>query len=193
MLWGETMGDNIEKKAKRVKLLKNVRDWSVTIVFALAVTFSIRSYALTRVDVDGTSMEATLENKDVMFEEKISMYLNNINRRDIITFRSMVEVGKNYIKRVIGLEGDVIELKDGKVFLNNLKLNEEYLKPDTITSEGSFLKNNEKYIVPKGSVFVMGDNRNNSSDGRDFGPVKLSDITGRVFVRVYPFSSFRTF
>lgn len=192
-LWGEVMGIDIEKKAKRVKLFKNVRDWTVTIVFALAVTFSIRSYALTRVDVDGPSMEATLENKDVMFEEKISLYINNINRGDIITFKSMVEIGKNYVKRVIGLEGDQIEIKDGKVYLNDLKLSEDYLKPNTFTDPGEFLKNNEKYIVPKGFVFVMGDNRNQSFDGREFGPVKTSDITGRVFVRVYPFNSFRTF
>lgn len=172
---------------------KLVKDWIIPIAIALVLASTVKGYALTRVDVDGPSMCSTLQNKDVMFEEKISKYTNDIKRGNIITFNSHDPIRPSYIKRVIGLEGDVIEIKEGKVYLNDKELRENYLNPGTTTNEGDFLKINTKYTVPKDTVFVMGDNRAVSEDSRYFGPVKLKDIQGRVFLRVYPFNTIKTF
>lgn len=181
------------KKIKKITVKKVTKDWIIPIAFAIALASTVRGYALARVNVDGPSMNSTLQNNDVMFEEKISLYTHDIKRGDIITFNSHDPLAPSYIKRVIGLAGDIIEIKDEKVYLNNKELKEDYLSTGTITEGGDFLKENVAYTVPKDSIFVMGDNRIVSKDSRYIGPVKLSDIQGKVFVRVYPFNSFKIF
>lgn len=186
-------GDKELNASKRKKVLKEIREWTVAVVFAAILATAIRTYAITRVDVDGTSMATTLENKDVMFQEKISLYFHDIKRGNIITFNSRDEKQRPYIKRVIGLAGDQIELKNGRVFLNGKELKEGYLPQGTETYGGDFLKDNTIYTVPEGHIFVMGDNRKVSYDSRFFGAVKLSDIEGHVFVRAYPLNEFKVF
>jgi signal peptidase I len=184
----------INKNIINKKTLKKVtKDWIVPLAIGLVLATSVRTYALTRVDVNGISMATTLENKDVMFEEKISLYMDNVKRGDIITFNSHDVEMPSYIKRVIGLAGDQIEIINGKVYLNGSELNEDYLPAKTLTFGDDFLQSNTKYTVPAGDVFVMGDNRKNSSDSRYFGPVKQKDIQGKVFIRVFPISSFKLF
>lgn len=187
--------NNSEGKAqpKEISIRKITKDWVLPLALAFVMATTIRSYALARVDVDGPSMNATLQNKDVMFEEKISLFTNSIKRGDIVTFYSHDKERPSYIKRVIGLAGDTIELKEGKIYLNGTELNEPYLTKDTVTEGGTFLDDNVKYTVPKDSYFVFGDNREVSEDSRYFGPVKAKDIQGRVFVRIFPFKSMRTF
>jgi signal peptidase I len=179
----------IDKKTVK----KITKDWVIPLAIGLVLATSVRTYALTRVDVNGISMATTLENKDIMFEEKISLYTDNIKHGDIITFDSHDKEMPSYIKRVIGLAGDQIEIINGKVYLNGSKLEENYLAAKTLTFGDDFLQNNTKYTVPAGQVFVMGDNRRDSSDSRYFGPVKIKDIQGKVFVRVFPFHSFKLF
>lgn len=187
------MEDLNKKKSMKNEIKKITKDWIIPVAFAIVLASTVRGYALTRVDVDGPSMFSTLHDKDVMFEEKISLYTHDIKRGNIVTFNSHDPLRPSYIKRVIGLEGDQIEIKDGKVYLNNKELDETYLSSGTTTQGGDFLKEDTKYIVPKDNIFVMGDNRGVSEDSRYFGPVKMKDVQGKVFVRVYPFNSIKTF
>ena len=93
---------------------------------------------------------------------------------------------KSFIKRVIALEGDHVEIKDGKVFVNGKEKKEEYLQPDVVTESKVFTD----FIVPKGYMFCMGDNRGRSSDCREFGCIPLDKLEGIVVLRFWPFNVF---
>lgn len=187
--------NNLDDNTKKSKLSirKVTKEWVLPLAVAFAMATTIRTYALSRVDVDGPSMCATLQNKDIMFEEKISMLTSGLKRGDIVTFYSHDKERPSYIKRIIGMAGDTVEIKNGKVYLNDNELKETYLGSSTTTEGGTFLAENVKYTVPQGTYFVMGDNREVSEDSRYFGPVKAKDVQGRVFVRVFPFNTMRTF
>lgn len=102
----------------------------------------------------------------------------------------ILEINKTcYIKRIIGVEGDHIEIKDGKVYLNGEELQEEYLDEGVETNMGTYGVYSD-IVVPEGYVFVMGDNRSHSTDSRCFGCIPVSKITGKVWIRFWPFSKF---
>jgi signal peptidase I len=176
-----------------VSIAKQIKDYAIAIISAILIAMVLRNYVITRADVDGSSMEATLSNKDVIFVEKLSLLTNNFKRGEIIIFNSKNTNGDIYVKRVIGVEGDEIQLKDGKVILNGTELVEDYVTPNNQTYPGSFLTKDKVYKVEKGYVFVLGDNREHSKDSREIGPVNIEDIKGHTIVRVYPFNKFRFF
>lgn len=102
-----------------------------------------------------------------------------------------LEIGKeSYIKRVIGLPGDHIEIKDGKVYINDAELDEPYLQPDVTTNVE--LNQYHDLVVPENCVFVMGDNRDHSTDSRAFGCIPLDKIEGKVWIRFWPLNLFGT-
>lgn len=102
-----------------------------------------------------------------------------------------LEIGKeSYIKRVIGLPGDHIEIKDGKVYINDAELDEPYLQADVTTNVGP--NQYQDLVVPENCVFVMGDNRDHSTDSRAFGCIPLNKIEGKVWIRFWPLNLFGT-
>ena len=102
----------------------------------------------------------------------------------------VLEIGKiSYIKRIIGVAGDHIEIKDGKVYLNDEELEENYLDENVTTDLGTYGVYSD-IVVPEGYIFVMGDNRGHSTDSRCFGCVPISKIEGKVWIRFWPFSKF---
>jgi signal peptidase I len=103
-----------------------------------------------------------------------------------VVFHSPKNPDIEYIKRIIGLPGDTILVKNGDVFVNNRLLNEDYIAARTALWEGGFLKDSEPIVVPPESLFVMGDNRPRSSDSREFGPIPISSVIGQVFYRYFP-------
>lgn len=139
--------------------------------------------------VSGKSMNTTLNNKDYLVINKL-YYLNREPKRgDIIVFKSnLVDYegnNKDLIKRVIGLPGDKLKIKKGKVYINN----EEFYINNIYTS------GDVEIIVPKNKVFVMGDNREESVDSRnkEVGPINMDDVVGKVFCRLYPLENFKIF
>lgn len=170
-----------------------IRDYSISIIAAILIALVFRSYVFARADVEGQSMYSTLNDKDVIFVEKLSLITHSIKRGEIIIFNSNNSKGDIYVKRVVAVEGDVIEIKDGKVFVNDTELNEAYLDKDTFTSPGEFLADDRKYTLEKDHVFVLGDNRGNSIDSRILGPISIKDIKGHAIMRIYPFKSFKFF
>jgi signal peptidase I len=172
---------------------KQIRDYALSIIAAVVLALTFRTYVLARADVEGQSMYSTLHDKDVLFVEKISTLTHSYKRGQIIIFDSKNVNNDIYVKRVIGVEGDEVEVKNGKVYLNGQELKEDYLQPNIVTTPGPFLLKNGKYKVEKGYVFVLGDNRGDSVDSRMLGPISIKDIKGHAVVRVYPFNTIRTF
>ena len=170
-----------------------IKDYAVSIVAAVVIALAFRTYVFARADVDGLSMFSTLNNKDVLFVEKISTLTHSFKRGQIVIFDSENLDKDIYVKRIIGVPGDEIEIKNGKVYLNGSELQESYLDPDTVTNPGPILMKSGKFKVEEGYVFVLGDNRTDSIDSRMLGPISLKDIKGHAVIRVYPFDKIRTF
>lgn len=137
--------------------------------------------------VKGISMLPTLQDGNRLLIEKITPRLGNIRRGDIVTLNvpEFLESGKEtIIKRVVGLEGDTVEIRDdGKVYINGKPIVEDYINGSTTNKIASGYN---KITVPKGYVYVLGDNRHFSKDSRIIGPVSVGKIGGKVLVRIFP-------
>lgn len=166
---------------------KEIKEWLIAIVIALAIAFVIKGFVFDLIQVSGTSMVPTLHNGDRVAVEKLSLYTNNIKRDQIVILDSGDKEHTIYIKRVIGLPGENLEIKNGFVYINGKKLNEPYLKPGTFTS------GDIKITVPENTVFVLGDNREVSEDSRYIGPIPLNRLKGHAIFRLYPFNQIKTF
>lgn len=168
------------------KVKKEIFEWIK--VFALAIVFAfVITQFIKPTLVRGDSMYSTLEEGDYLIINRMSYKFGEPKRGDIIVFESDLQqddgTNKDLVKRVIGVSGDTIKIKDYKVYVNGKELNEPYIH-DEIT-EGDI-----DTVVPENSVFVLGDNREISLDSRyeQVGFINESDILGKVFVRLYPFN-----
>lgn len=168
--------------------LKEIKEWIVSIVIAAVIAFLIKGFVIDTMLVDGTSMLPNLHNRDRIIFEKISLYSHSIKRGQIIILNPP-EKPKSvyYVKRVIGLPGEKVEIKNGFVYINGQKLSEAYLASGTYTGDDM------KLTVPEGSVFVLGDNREVSEDSRIIGPIPIKNIKGHAILRIYPFDKITKF
>lgn len=137
-------------------------------------------------------MHPTFINKEYVLTNLFSIRFGDIKRGDVIVFKSPTDDEKDFIKRVIGLSGDEISIKDGFVYVNNEKLNESsYLDKNATTPAGSFLQEGRSVTVSQGSYFVLGDNRGASSDSREWGFVTKEKIIGKSFFVYWPMDGAR--
>lgn len=187
------MENNNNEVTSKYKIDKQIKEYAISIAVALVIALTLRCYVFARADVEGHSMDSTLNDKDIIFVEKVSLLTKSIKRGQIIIFDSNNSKEDIYVKRVIGVEGDEIEIKDGKVYLNGKVLDESYLDKNTYTNAGPFMERHKKYTVEKGHIFVLGDNRGNSLDSRTIGPISLKDVKGHTIFRLYPFDKMRVF
>jgi signal peptidase I len=168
---------------------KLVGEWVVIIALALGVALLVRHFVIQTFSIPTASMQPTLMVKDRLLVEKLSFQYREIRRSEIIVFHTPDTVRKandgkeqDFVKRVIGLPGDTVEINDNKVIVNGKVLNETYLPAGTVTTS----RNQKRWVVPVDAYFVMGDNRGNSFDSREWGTVSRPLIVGRVLFRVYP-------
>jgi|ADurb_H2B_02_Slu_FD_contig_101_10971_length_1459_multi_3_in_0_out_0_2 signal peptidase I len=162
---------------------KEIFEWIQTICIALIVAFVVRQFLFQPYKVQMGSMLPTLKENNLIIVNKLLYRFKKPNRGDIVVF---VPPGGDkqvyYVKRIIGLPGETIEVKEGSVYINNEKLKESYLQIETPGKASlQTLKPNE--------FFVMGDHRNNSLDSRDFGPIELKSISGRAILVFWPLQS----
>lgn len=151
-------------------------------VFVVVYVFLFRPY-----QVSGASMYPNFEDKEYILTSIISLRFEKPKRGDVIVFKAPDDNEKDFIKRVIGVPGDTIIIKDGDVYVNSQRLNQSaFLKNDVKTSDGKFLKEGKEVTVPPASYFVMGDNRTQSSDSREWGFIKEGDIIGKSFFVYLP-------
>lgn len=195
--------------AKR-KTTSAVREIIETLLLAFVIFVGVRALVL-NFRVDGMSMAPNLHNKEMLLVNRNAYFHFDLNRvlnvlpwedrqgkdvvylfhppqrGDIIVFNPPTVSDKPYIKRVLGLGGDTMEVKGGSLFVNGVKVDEPYIAPNITDCNQA---NCQPWTVPDGDIFVMGDNRRNSSDSRVFGVVKIDSIIGKAWLTYWPLSDF---
>jgi signal peptidase I len=167
-----------------------------TLVLTLLIFLVIQNFVAQPYRVQQQSMEHTLEPEQYVLVDKLTPHFGPYNRGDIVVFNppaswTQQADGTPYIKRVIGLAGDVVEIRDdGAVYVNNTKLNEPYLFAVSGQAQPTIASGQDRWIVPPGELFVMGDHREKSADSRAFGTVPVSAVIGRAWLRYWPFDTF---
>lgn len=162
-----------------------------TLVIAGAIFVVIYAFLFRPYQVNGRSMDPTFQNGEYVLTNLIETRFGSLSRGDIVVFNAPVDEEKDYIKRIIGLPGDRISIKDGNVFVNGQQIQQTFLPNDVRTNSGNFLGEGEETIVPENHYFVMGDNRSFSSDSREWGFVSKDELIGKSFVVYFPLDHFR--
>lgn len=189
------MGEAKQKKQaeeeQKTSLLREVIETIAYILVTMALVILIITYVGQRTVVNGDSMDNTLQDGQNLIMDKISYRFHDPNRFDIVIFPGPEEEGGDlFIKRVIGLPGETVQIIDGKVYINNEELTEDdYGITELISNPGSF---DEPYTLGEEEYFCLGDNRPVSYDSRypEVGPVDRSEIVGKVWIRIWPLSEF---
>lgn len=188
------------RSVARARFARALREWVVVLVIALSSAFLIRVFVLAQYFIDGPSMRTTLEPNDRVLVNKLSYRLHDVHRGDVVVFDRITLDGSqvqhdDLIKRVIGLEGEAVEIKKCVVFIDGRPLDEPYLNgPGSDATDPTSrcrIPQMDSVVVPEGTVFVMGDNRHDSFDSREFGPIDSDLIRGRAFVVIWPLGSWR--
>jgi signal peptidase I len=151
------------------------------IVISLAISIFIIVFLYQPVKVEGTSMMPGLADQERIFINKYAYRLGAIERGDVVVFKYPGDPSKNYIKRIVGVPGDRIQIYRGAVFVNGSRLEEPYV-PEPFRDQRSM----NDLVVPAGTYFVLGDHRNLSSDSRDFGVVERDAIFGKAVFAYWP-------
>ncbi|MBQ8117445.1 MAG: signal peptidase I [Lachnospiraceae bacterium] len=171
------------------KILNELLSTGLYLLVVLALTWLLITYVIQRTEVDGSSMEPTLQSGDNLFVDKISYRFRDPERFDIIVFPFRYKENTYYIKRIIGMPGETVRIDiDGNIYINDEKLDESYGKEVIhATNIGRAIN---AIQLGEDEYFVMGDNRNNSSDSRfeSVGNIKRKEIIGRAWVRIWPFN-----
>ena len=152
-----------------------------TVVLALVLFFAI-NFISARIRVDGSSMEPTFHNGDYVIVNRLTYQWGEIQRGDVVVFPYPLSPEEDYIKRVIGLPGDRVAIYGGNVYVNGQRIEEPYISSAPANDAA-------ETVVPEGYVYVLGDNRNASSDSRSWGPLEIEAILGKAVFRYYPFDS----
>jgi signal peptidase I len=181
-----------EDKGRVASRGRTVVEYIVLAVVAVAVALLIQAFLVKPYRIPSASMEDTLLIGDRVLVDRISWRFSQPERGDIVVFHPPFD-GPVLIKRIIGLPNDEISLRGGFVYINGQRLDEPYVRrvdgrpePSDPFSNGLPWSLQEPYKVPAGSYFVMGDNRTDSGDSREFGPIKRAQFVGRGFARYWP-------
>ncbi len=160
-------------------LVSTIKEILQTALISLGIFLVVYVFLVQPHRVQGISMETSFENGELLLTEKLSYRISRIERGDVIVFQAPVEQKVDFIKRVIGLPGENVQIKDEGVYINGDKLTEPYISKPT---EGTV-----NVTLGRDDIFVMGDNRTASSDSRSFGSIKKSTIRGKVWLVYWPF------
>jgi signal peptidase I len=168
-----------------------------TLILTLVIFFVIQTFVAQPYRVQQQSMEHTLEPDQYVLVDKLTPRFDTYKRGDIVVFTPpadwVQEDGTPFIKRVIGLGGDTVEIKDGNVLINGIKISEAYIyadgpgeppQPTNVQGDAS------RWVIAQGDLFLMGDHRQNSQDSRTFGEVPVGQVIGRAWLRYWPITVF---
>ena len=165
-----------------------------TLVLTVVIFFGIQAFVAQPYKVQQGSMENTLQPEQYVLVDKLSPHWDAYSYGDIVVFHPPLTWNQGsdvpFIKRIIGLPGDVIELQDGIVHVNGVALVEPYIfTDDSGTQQQSYPAPGgaSRFKVPDGELFLMGDHREDSADSRNFGPIEISKVVGRAWLRYWPF------
>ena len=174
------------RKKKSGGVLRELLGWIVYILIIVGLTYLIITYVGQRTRVSGSSMETTLSDGDNLIVDKISYRFQDPRRYDIIVFPYRYEANTYYIKRIIGLPGETVQVSGGAVYINGELLESDIYGLEPMTSAGEAA---DPITLGPDEYFVLGDNRNHSSDSRDpsVGVLHREELIGKAWVRIYPF------
>lgn len=187
----EEIEKNEEKTEQRTEKKKSwIRDLAeliITLIIVYAISMLIVTYVGQRTIVDGPSMQNTLQDGDNLIVNKIGYRFSDPERFDIIVFDYLYEENTEYIKRIIGLPGETVQIIDGTIYINGDELEENFGKEEMVNAGIAAVP----IELGEDEYFVLGDNRNHSKDSRDplVGKVKRSQIVGKAWIRIWPFGS----
>jgi signal peptidase I len=170
-----------QSEIRRFTWAFELRSWSRDILVALAIAMFIVVFVIQPVKVEGTSMQPHLADQERIFVNRFIYRFANIHRGDVVVFWYPKDHNKSFIKRVMGVPGDEVEIREGIVYVNGSLINEPYLNPE-YRDYRSF----PKVIVPFGQYFVLGDHRNCSNDSRIWGLVAQDLIYGKAIFSYWP-------
>ncbi|MCC5910238.1 MAG: signal peptidase I [Clostridiaceae bacterium] len=178
----------MEKVASKKVYYDTVKTIVVTIIFLVLLEFFVLGVAV----INGDSMNPTLNHADRLIYTKISYFINNIRRGDIVIFTppGHVESHDLFIKRVVAIEGDTYFIVEDTLYINDIAVEEDYICSE-IYQEKNYPYTEGK--VPPNKVFVLGDKRNNSQDSRRFCCIGIDQITGKALLRIWPLNELRFF
>jgi signal peptidase I len=172
------------------KIGRGIYELTETTTFAFAIFIVAYVFLFQPMEVQGASSYPTLKQGEKMFVEKVTPKLFGYNRGDFVVPESPTNPNVDLVKRVIGLPGEEIMIKNCGVYVNGSLLAEPYINSSICTKGGPYLPEGKEVTIPKGSYFLMGDNRNNSLDSRVFGYVDKNKIVGRALFRFWPIARF---
>lgn len=170
-------GDSLRHRPSGWQIL--ISETLETILLA-AVIWLVVNFATARFVVDGSSMEPNFHTGQLLIVNRLAYRFGTLERGDVIVFQYPNNTADDYIKRVIGLPGEKVTISDGKVYVNDVLLDEPYLGPNTILPYGG------EWVVPADNYFVMGDNRAHSSDSRSWGMLGKEFVIGKSWISYWP-------
>lgn len=191
--WSDNLNKIDEPKNDRFSFFEFLWDLIKTAIIVVVLAFVIKFFLIQPFIVDGSSMQPNFESNEYLLAEKVSYYLSSPKRGDVIIFHPPGQSNVNYIKRIIGMPGEKITIADNQIkiinaqYPNGFILAEPYIPHNfkTLTSE-----NQNQYDVSSNEYFVLGDNREHSSDSREWGTLPKENIIGRAWIDIYPLSDF---
>jgi signal peptidase I len=169
---------NTRKPPVKTTVAREIAEWAITLGLAVGLALCVHTWVGQVITVDGPSMQPTLWKGDRMLVGRVEYYFTKPKRGDIVIVSFPDRTG-DIVKRVIATAGEKVKVSGGSVYINGKKLDEPYIL-EPINQDFA------ETTVPSGTVFVMGDNRNNSHDSRAVGPIPLSKVLGRVYAVVWP-------
>ena len=191
---GEAVRSDLSQKQR--SQMRAIWEWVFVVVVAISAAMLIRVFLFQQYYIDGPSMQTTLMPEDRVLVNKMSYKLHDIHRGDVIVFdRVTNEVQHDdLIKRVLGLPGETLEIRSCIVYIDGVQVDEPYLNPEQTSQVEPSARcgshtDMAPIVVPEEMVFVMGDNRVQSFDSRDFGPIDSDKVRGRAFVVIWPASA----
>jgi signal peptidase I len=175
---------------KAPSILRTIIEFAMALVIALVLTWAIKTYLVEPFEVPTGSMETTIRIGDKLLADKFTINFNPVERGDIVVFADKVQPGRILVKRVVATGGQVVDIKNGLVFVDGNPLFEPYTNGAATAPLAQHFDNMNieyPYTVPEGELWVMGDNRENSADSRYFGTVLVSSVYGRALMVFWPF------
>lgn len=163
---------------------KEIWSWVRSIVAALLITLILVSFVFIFVRVDGKSMTYTLEDRDRLFVDRLAYTFSTPHRGDIVILHYPGRGRENFVKRCVAVAGDTVEITGGYLWINGKRMEESYIR----CGSGNMRINMRQITVPEGHVFVLGDNRNDSLDSSELGPISMDLIVGKACFIIWPIS-----
>lgn len=185
------MDSGLHADEHKPSIFRRFISFLVMVAIVVAGAWVLRTFVVEPFQIPSASMEDTIMTGDMVFAEKISYQFTEPVQGDIVVFSDPQIPSRTLIKRIIALEGQTIDLRDGKVYVDGVQLVEPYTdgRPSYPLNTVANVHIEYPYVVPQGTVWVMGDNRTNSSDSRYFGPVEEDTVFGKAFAIYWPLDS----